>query len=61
MSKHLKVIIGVVLGGVAGFAYYFFWGCKNGCPLQSNWTIMTGYGAFAGFVLTFTTKKKTEK
>jgi len=58
MSKYLKISIGVIIGAIAGYTYYYFWGCTNGCPLQSNWTVMTAYGAFAGFVLTLPGKKK---
>jgi hypothetical protein len=50
--------IGASLGAIAGFIYYYFWGCKNGCPLQSNWIIMTFYGAFAGLILATPSKKK---
>jgi hypothetical protein len=50
--------IGAALGAIAGFIYYYFWGCKNGCPLQSDWMIMTFYGAFAGLILAIPGKKK---
>lgn len=33
----LQHIIGVIIGGVAGFLYYHFIGCANGaCALKSN-------------------------
>ncbi len=50
--------IGAALGSIAGFVYYYFWGCKNGCPLQSNWLIMTLYGAIAGLIISIPSKKK---
>jgi len=61
MSKYLRLSLGIVIGGLAGFTYYYYWGCKNGCPLQSNWSIMTAYGAFAGFVLTLPGRKKKKE
>jgi len=33
----LRVIIGVIIGGLAGFLYYQFVGCRTGsCPITSN-------------------------
>jgi len=48
----IKLIIGVVLGAVAGFAYYKFIGCSSGaCPLTSNPVISTIYGSVMGALL----------
>ena len=51
MNKFLKIGILTALGAAAGYAYFHFWGCTNGCPMQSNWLIMTSYGAAVGLVL----------
>lgn len=49
----LKLLLGVVLGGVGGFLYYYFIGCSGGtCPITSNPTITVAYGVFVGVVLT---------
>ncbi len=61
MNKYLKIGLLTSLGALAGFLYYHFWGCTNGCPLQSNWLLMTAYGALAGFVLSLPAKKKERK
>ncbi|GAB4298720.1 MAG: hypothetical protein Kow0068_22520 [Marinilabiliales bacterium] len=56
----ILLIIGVVLGGTAGFLYYYFIGCSQGtCPITSNPYISVLYGVLAGAVLTFKKKKKT--
>ena len=47
LKKYFKLqhIIGVIVGGLAGFLYYYFIGCANGaCALKSNpyYTILLG-------------------
>lgn len=44
-----RIAVGVVLGAIAGFAYYRLVGCSSGgCPLTSNPWLTTGYGALMG-------------
>lgn len=48
----LKLILGVVVGGGLGFAYYKLVGCPTGaCPLTSNPWISSIYGAVLGALL----------
>jgi hypothetical protein len=48
----LRIIIGIIVGGGLGFAYYKFVGCSSGtCPLTSNPVISTIYGAVLGGLL----------
>jgi hypothetical protein len=45
----LRIVIGVVVGGGLGFAYYKFVSCASGaCPLTSNPFISTLYGGVLG-------------
>ena len=45
----LRIMIGIVAGGVAGFGWYKLVGCSTGtCPLSSNPVISTIYGAIVG-------------
>ncbi len=45
----LRLIIGAIVGGGLGFAYYKFVGCSSGtCPLTSNPITSTIYGLVVG-------------
>ena len=53
-----RLLVGVVLGALGGFAYYYFVGCSAGsCPLTSNPYLMTLWGVFFGGVLFFKQEK----
>ena len=48
----LRIVIGVVAGGVLGFAYYKFVGCSSGtCPLTSNPYISSLFGSVVGALI----------
>lgn len=49
----VKRILPIVLGGLLGYAYYYFIGCNNGCTIQSNPYASIIYGAVIGGVLSF--------
>jgi hypothetical protein len=45
----LRILIGVVVGGILGFGWYKLVGCSTGaCPLTSNPFISTLYGMTVG-------------
>ena len=59
IKKHILKIIGILVGGVAGFLYYHFVGCTSGnCPITSNPYITVVYGALLGYLLFDMFKKK---
>ncbi len=48
----LKVLAGVVTGGVLGFLYYKLIGCSSGaCPITSRPINSTLYGAVIGLMI----------
>lgn len=51
-AKYKYLLIGIVLGAVAGYAYYFFVGCESGtCRITSRPLNSTLYGAVMGGLL----------
>jgi len=48
----MKMMLGITLGAVAGYAYYYFVGCPSGaCPITANPYTSTIYGAVMGALL----------
>ncbi len=48
----LRLLLGLFIGGVLGFAYYHFIGCNSGgCAITSNPYRMTAYGMLFGALL----------
>jgi hypothetical protein len=48
----LRLVLGAIVGGGLGFAYYKFVGCSSGaCPLTSNPFISTIYGMVVGALI----------
>ncbi len=60
-NKYIKLGLYAIIGAGIGYAYYYFVGCSNGCPLSSRWYITTGYGLLSGIVLALPPKKKPEE
>lgn len=65
MEKILQykyTILGIIMGAIAGYAYYYFIGCASGtCAITSNPLNSTLYGAMMGGLLLSSFKKKEEK
>jgi len=59
ISKYKLELIGIVIGGLFGFLYYFFVGCKNGtCMIASNPYISIPYGSLLGYFISGLFKKE---
>ena len=65
LKKRLLILtLGSITGGIAGYLYYHFYGCANGCPLNSNPYLSIIWGGLVGYLLTdsimdFSKKKAT--
>ncbi|MDD5643877.1 MAG: DUF6132 family protein [bacterium] len=47
----LRIVIGILIGGLTGFAVGYFGKCASGtCPLTSNPLISASIGAVIGFL-----------
>lgn len=62
--KYKLVLIGAIVGAIAGYLYYFWIGCNTGsCPITSQPVNSTLYGAMMGglFFSMFTQQNAGEK
>lgn len=62
LFKYKISLLGIVLGGLAGFAYYYFIGCNSGtCAITSKPFNSTGYGMIMGYLLFSIVNQKKAK
>lgn len=63
LNKRLvKISMFILIGGIGGFAYYYFIGCRTGtCPITQNPYISTSYGMLIGLIISFDSKKKQKR
>ena len=60
--KHWLKIVGPLVGALGGYIYYVKIGCLSGtCPITSDPTNSTLYGALMGFLLFSMFSKKSPK
>lgn len=60
LASYKWVLVGIALGGIGGYGYYFFVGCASGnCAITSSPVISTLYGMLMGglFMNLFSGKK----
>lgn len=50
-KRAMKILLGIVLGGLAGYLYYYFIGCDGTCPISSNPIRSILYGSVVGILL----------
>lgn len=59
IQNHRLTLLGIALGAIAGFTYWYFVGCTSGtCMITSKWANSTAYGALLGFTLTYGNHRK---
>jgi hypothetical protein len=62
LKKHSLTLVGIGLGTAAGFLYWKFVGCTSGtCPITSNPTNSTIYGAVMGGLILSMFKNENKK
>jgi hypothetical protein len=60
--KHKLTIIGIIVGAIGGYLYYYFVGCASGtCAITSKPLNSTLYGAVMGGLLLSMFKKEKSK
>ena len=61
IQKNKLNLLGIIVGSIAGYLYYYFVGCASGtCRITSSPINSTLYGALMGFLL-FSMFKPKEK
>ena len=48
MKNIILTSIGIVIGALAGYLYYVYWGCTHGCMITSKPLHSSIYGATMG-------------
>lgn len=62
LLKHILKIVGISVGMIGGYLYYFYIGCSSGaCPITSNPYISVVYGGVMGYLVFDMFKKKESK
>ncbi|MBN2166218.1 MAG: hypothetical protein JW717_08080 [Marinilabiliaceae bacterium] len=56
------LVVGIILGGIAGYLYYRFVGCSSGsCPITSNPISSIVYGMLFGGLMAYKKPKNESK
>jgi phage shock protein E len=55
--KSKYILPGLILGAIAGYLYYYFWGCTEGCTISSSPINSIIYGATMGGLVNSMIKK----
>ena len=62
LTKNRLGLLGVLLGGILGYAYYHFIGCNSGsCAITSKPLNSSVYGMLMGYLILSTFEKSTKK
>ena len=61
-KRYIKMLSGLGVGAVLGYAYYYYIGCASGtCAITSNPYISTAYGALIGLIFIWPGKEKPKE
>lgn len=62
LIKYKFGLLGIVIGGILGYAYYHFIGCTTGsCAITSKPFNSTAYGMLMGYLMFSVFQKSTKK
>ena len=62
LIKYKFGLVGIVVGGILGYAYYHFIGCTTGsCAITSKPFNSTAYGMLMGYLMFSVFQKSTKK
>jgi hypothetical protein len=61
LSQSRYYVPGILLGALAGYLYYYFWGCTEGCTISSSPVNSMLYGATMGGLLNSMFKRDKAK
>lgn len=62
LLKHKLALAGVLVGGLLGFAYYYFIGCNTGsCAITSKPINSSVYGMVMGYLMFSVFENKPKK
>lgn len=48
LKKYTLPALGAILGAIAGYIYWYYWGCEDGCSIRSVWWRMSLWEAVMG-------------
>ena len=51
ISKHIITLLGIPVGALGGFLYYYFYSCTTGCAITSSPINSALYGILMGGLL----------
>lgn len=62
IKKYKLSILGILVGGILGYTYYYFIGCSSGtCAITSKPINSSIYGMVLGYLIFSTFEKTKEK
>ncbi len=57
IKRFIRPLIFIIIGAIAGYLYYTFYGCTTGCLITSNPFKTMAYTSVIGYLISVITKK----